>query len=77
MIGSAGAQERVQAGTLACNTSIDFGVIVGSQEALNCPFTPSPPGPPQHFTGTITKVGLDLGATARGIIVWRLRGDVA
>ena len=35
---SAVAQDRVQAGTLVCNTSIELGVIVGSREALNCIF---------------------------------------
>jgi hypothetical protein len=58
------------AGTLVCNTSMELGVIVGSREALNCTFTPSVPGPTQSYTGTITKLGLDLGVTARGVIVW-------
>ena len=70
VINSAAAQNRVQAGTLVCNTSMELGVIVGSREALNCTFTPSVPGPTQSYTGTITKLGLDLGATARGVIVW-------
>jgi len=64
------AQGRVQAGTLVCNTSIELGVIIGSREALNCTFTPSVPGPSQSYSGTITKLGLDLGATTRGVIVW-------
>jgi hypothetical protein len=69
-LNSAVAQDRVQAGTLVCNTSIELGVIVGSREALNCTFTPSVPGPTEAYSGTITKLGLDLGATARGVIVW-------
>jgi hypothetical protein len=28
------------------------------------------PGPTQSYSGTITKLGLDLGATNRGVIVW-------
>jgi len=69
-VNHAAAQERVQAGTLVCNTSMEIGVLVGSREALNCTFTPSLPGPIQSYNGTITKLGLDLGATARGVIVW-------
>ena len=69
-IHAAVAQDRVQAGTLVCNTSMELGVIIGSREALNCAFTPSVPGPIQSYTGTITKLGLDLGAAARGVIVW-------
>jgi Protein of unknown function (DUF992) len=67
---SAVAQDRVQAGTLVCNTSVELGVIVGSREALSCSFTPSVPGPTESYGGTITKLGLDLGATSRGVIVW-------
>jgi hypothetical protein len=69
-LNTASAEDRVQAGTLACNTSTELGVIVGSREALNCTFTPSLPGPTQSYNGTITKLGLDLGLTTRGIIVW-------
>ena len=60
----------MQAGTLVCQTSIELGVIVGSQEALSCTFTPSVPGPIQSYSGTITKLGLDLGAASQGVIVW-------
>jgi hypothetical protein len=70
MVNSAVAQDRVQAGTLVCNTSMELGVIAGSREALNCTFTPSVPGPTESYSGTITKLGLDLGVTTRGVIVW-------
>ena len=69
-VNSAAAQDRVQAGTLACNASVELGVIVGSREALNCTFTPSVPGPTESYSGTITKLGLDLGVATRGVIVW-------
>lgn len=68
--GPAAAQGRVLAGTLACNTSANIGDIVGSREALKCTFTPSIAGPAQSYSGTITKLGVDLGATARGVIAW-------
>lgn len=66
----ASAQERVQVGTMVCNTSAGIGAIIGSREALNCNFTPSTPGPIQFYSGTITKLGPDIGATSRGVIVW-------
>jgi hypothetical protein len=69
-VNSAVAQDRVQAGTLVCNTSVELGVILGSQEALNCMFTPSLPGPTGSYSGTITKLGLDVGVARRGVIVW-------
>ena len=33
-------------------------------------FTPSQPGPKEVYVGSITKFGLDLGATAGGEMVW-------
>ena len=33
-------------------------------------FTPSQPGPREVYVGSITKFGLDLGATAGGEMIW-------
>jgi hypothetical protein len=70
--GAATAQlnERVQAGKLSCDISGGVGLIVGSQRTLNCAFTPSNPGPPEFYAGTLTKFGLDLGITAGGVMTW-------
>ena len=37
---------------------------------MNCLFTPSYPAPPEQYVGTITKVGLDIGVTGGGQLVW-------
>jgi hypothetical protein len=37
---------------------------------VTCIFTPSQPGPREVYTGSISKFGLDLGATAGGEMVW-------
>ena len=58
MVNSAVAQDRVQAGTLVCNTSMELGVIVGSREALNCTFTPSVPGPTEFTAVPSPSLGL-------------------
>ncbi|MCZ7658207.1 MAG: DUF992 domain-containing protein [Xanthobacteraceae bacterium] len=68
--GSAAAQQRVQTGTLACDVSAGLGLIVGSQRSINCSLTPAVPGPIEHYVGTITKVGIDLGVTTPGQLVW-------
>jgi hypothetical protein len=68
--GSAVAQERVQAGTLGCDISAGIGLIIGSQRTVSCTFTPSLPGPVEFYTGTISKFGLDIGATAGGVMTW-------
>jgi hypothetical protein len=61
-----------QSGTLNCDVSAGFGFIVGSQREVNCLFTPSYPAPPEQYIGTITKVGLDIGITAAGSLVWNV-----
>ena len=33
-------------------------------------FTPSQPGPREVYTGSISKFGLDIGATAGGEMIW-------
>ena len=59
-----------QTGTLNCDVSGGIGLIVGSQRQVNCLFTPSYAAPPEQYVGTITKVGLDIGVTGAGQLVW-------
>jgi hypothetical protein len=68
--GTAAAQERVQSGQLTCDISGGIGLIFGSQRTLNCTFAPSVPGPPEFYAGTLTKLGVDIGVTAGGAMVW-------
>ena len=68
--GSAQAQERVQAGSLTCDVSAGIGLIIGSQRNVSCTFTPASPGPIEYYTGTISKLGLDVGVTTGGVMVW-------
>jgi hypothetical protein len=72
MSGAAMAQpiQRVQAGTLSCDISGGIGLIIGSQRTLSCAFTPSIPGPVEFYAGTLTKLGVDIGITAGGVMVW-------
>jgi hypothetical protein len=62
--------ERTRAGALTCDISAGIGLIVTSKKHLTCMFTPSNPGPREVYVGSITKFGLDLGATAGGEMVW-------
>src|SRR5881394_2839991 len=72
MAGATQAQRPVweQSGTLNCDVSAGFGFILGSQRQVNCLFTPSYPAPPEQYVGTITKLGLDIGVTAAGSLIW-------
>jgi hypothetical protein len=68
--GTAAAQERVQAGQLTCDISGGIGLVFGSQRTLDCTFAPSIPGPAEFYAGTLTKLGVDIGVTAGGAMVW-------
>lgn len=60
---------RIQVGQLTCSLSSGVGLIVGSQRNVNCTFQPDN-GPPESYTGTMTKIGLDIGVTSGSAIVW-------
>jgi len=62
--------QRIKAGTLNCDISGGLGLIIGSQRTVSCVFTPDGPGPREVYHGSITRFGLDIGATARAHMVW-------
>ncbi len=71
--GGATAQQdnRGKAGTLTCDVSGGIGMIIGSQKSVTCRFEPVAPGwIPEAYVGTITKFGLDIGATVGSQMVW-------
>jgi Protein of unknown function (DUF992) len=61
--------DRVQAGTLECSLSSSIGMVVGSQRNVACNFKPNG-GPPEAYVGTLSRVGLDVGVTGGGAIIW-------
>jgi hypothetical protein len=67
--GPAQAQSGVKTGTLVCNVSGGIGYLVGSRKAVHCAFEGAHRYI-EHYIGHITKVGLDIGATSGGTIVW-------
>jgi hypothetical protein len=62
--------QRIKAGVLTCDVSGGLGFIVGSQKEVSCLFSPDQPGPQEAYVGTITKIGLDIGVTGAGVMVW-------
>jgi uncharacterized protein DUF992 len=74
--GPADAQpRRIQVGTLTCSMSASIGFIVGSQKNVNCVFRGQPGEPEEGYTGTMTTIGLDIGITTGGVIVWTVFAD--
>jgi hypothetical protein len=65
---SAQPQDRVQAGVLNCDVSGGLGLIIGSQKEVTCQFLPADTNSPREvYVG-----GLDIGATAKGQMVWNV-----
>jgi len=59
----------VKVGVLTCNVDSGWGLVFGSSKDLTCTYAPNG-ARPEHYAGTISKFGVDLGYTAGGVIVW-------
>jgi hypothetical protein len=60
---------RIQVGSLNCSLSASVGLLVGSDRNVACIFH-SDNAPDESYGGTLSRVGLDIGATSGGKIVW-------
>jgi hypothetical protein len=67
---TATAQGRDKVGTLNCDISAGIGAIIASKKSVTCMFTPSARGPREVYVGSISKLGVDIGATSGGEMVW-------
>jgi len=63
------AQAGVRVGTLSCNVAAGWGFVFGSSKALRCVFSGGP-GRVEHYAGSISKFGVDIGYTQGGVLVW-------
>ena len=71
VLNSGSAQAAVQAGVLSCRTGPSVGLILGSVRQFQCTFRPSVAGQPrQYYSATIGRVGVDIGISAGGQLVW-------
>ena len=69
---AARAQPRVEVGLLQCTLSPSVGALVGSRRRMNCRFIYDGGQSTANYTGTITRFGVDVGATAGGLLSWRV-----
>lgn len=63
-------QPRSEVGTLTCDIAPSIGVIIGSRQDVDCVFQPTRRGAVERYSGDITKLGVDVGFTNAGRIVW-------
>jgi hypothetical protein len=64
------AHALTKVGTLNCDISAGMGMIIASQKGVSCTFTPTQGRRPEVYLGTISKFGIDIGATSGGRMVW-------
>ncbi|MFQ6184218.1 DUF992 domain-containing protein [Sinorhizobium meliloti] len=62
--------EFVKRGTLSCDIAAGIGLVVGSSKALTCVFEADGQKSPYKYSGTIDKLGLDIGVTVESRVVW-------
>ncbi|HZR60098.1 MAG TPA: DUF992 domain-containing protein [Xanthobacteraceae bacterium] len=60
---------RIQAGELDCSLSSSVGLLVTSQRNVSC-FFHGGNGAQAAYVGTLTRLGLDVGVTSGGKMVW-------
>lgn len=61
----------VKVGVLSCNIDSGWGFILGSSKDMRCNFVPNG-GRGEHYSGTVSKIGVDIGYTQGGVIIWNV-----
>ncbi len=75
MAGFANAAEKIELGLLTCDIEGGVGLILGSRKDLTCVFQYGNSRLPDDlYTGTVKKLGLDIGVTARSVVKWVVLG---
>ncbi|MFI0848390.1 DUF992 domain-containing protein [Mesorhizobium sp. IMUNJ 23232] len=71
-------RDGVKIGTLSCGIGGGAGYVLGSAKELDCVFHSSIGSrATENYTGTIRKMGVDLGFTTQGKLVWAVFAPTA
>jgi len=60
----------VKIGVLTCRVDPGWGLVLGSSKELNCDYMPNGSIAGERYFGNVTKIGVDIGYTGGGTIVW-------
>ncbi|MDB5523080.1 MAG: hypothetical protein JWM58_843 [Rhizobium sp.] len=72
------AHSGVKIGYLSCEIGQGGGYVLGSAKELDCMFHSSFRGDQaDHYKGVVRKLGIDLGYTTRGRLVWAVFAPTA
>jgi hypothetical protein len=70
MASAADAKSGIKVGMLSCGVEGGVGFIIGSSKAVDCVYQPASGGAPEHYSGSIGKLGLDVGFTNQTVLAW-------
>ena len=65
------AGHGVKVGELTCGVASGWGFVFGSSKDLRCVFRQED-RKPVHYSGAISKFGVDIGYTEGGVLVWEV-----
>jgi uncharacterized protein DUF992 len=66
------ANSRIYIGSLSCNVGGSTGYVLASRKTLDCVFLGKDGIQSAQYTGTIDKVGIDIGYTRAVHTIWRV-----
>ena len=62
------APAGIRVGDLTCNVASGWGFVFGSSKDLHCTYRGN--NHREHYIGSISKFGVDIGYTEGGVLVW-------
>ncbi|HEX2147294.1 MAG TPA: DUF992 domain-containing protein [Pseudorhizobium sp.] len=71
------SRNGVKIGYLTCDIGGGVGYVLGSAKEVDCVFTSTGGDRRDSYTGAIRKMGIDLGFTTRGRMVWAVFAPTA
>jgi hypothetical protein len=78
-VGTPAAQTQgyTRTGVLRCDLKPTIGLVLGSRQRMTCRFQSERSGMRETYSGTITRLGIDLGFTAGGVMSWAVLTQTA
>ena len=70
MASAADAKSGVKIGVLSCEVEGGVGFIIGSSKGVDCVYEPASGARPEHYSGSIGKLGVDIGVTDLAVLGW-------
>lgn len=67
----------VKIGTLSCDVGGGIGYVIGSAKTLDCTFQSVRGSRSEDYAGAVRKLGVDVGFTTRGRLVWAVFAPTA